>query len=226
MKPRLLPRLAWAAASIAAVFVPVSGLGGCDSFSLTELLLKPGEYTLSIRASDTTLQRGASTPLNVSGGVAPYSFSVAADTLSSKTPDTNAIGGVYNEEYVAGTAIGRIQVTVTDSENSTASLYVTVVPPTPAITGIYLNGDNSGASVEFNLNVSPPTSLLTGYRIERLPLGGELDFTDDVQNANATTYTDGTALASATTYVYRLYSLSDAFVSLPAEEQIASNTYP
>ena len=145
----------WILTSAAAL-----ALAGCDAFSLLDRLVLPDEGgsvgdLLSLTAAATTAQRGETIALTVTGGTAPFSFSVAAQDLYPETED-EPIGGVYNLAYTAGTAIGRIAVTVTDESEPTSSdtVYITVVPPTPSLTVVSTRDSDCDLT---GIHISRPT---------------------------------------------------------------------
>jgi hypothetical protein len=186
-------------------------LAGCDSFSLTDLLGLPGESDLTLTAAATTAQRNADVALTVSGGTAPYTYSVEAEELYEKTKDSG-IGGVYNQTYTSGGAIGRMKVTVTDAKGESASVYVAVVPPTPSLS-VNRSGDKKSATISFGGYSAK--DAIDKFRLQRAASGYEFT-TINEPSSGSTAYTDNT-LDAATTYTYRLYVISGSFASLPSE---------
>jgi hypothetical protein len=104
-------------------------LAGCDSFSLLDML-----SPLTLTAATTTVARnGDPVALNVSGGRPPYEFSVSPDHLYIETP-TPSIGFVSSDTaYNSGDAIGRIEITVSDTRGEEAQVLIEVVPRTPSL---------------------------------------------------------------------------------------------
>lgn len=208
----------WILASAVAL-----ALAGCDAFSLLDRLVLPDDGgsvgdPVSLTAAKTTAQRGEEIALTVAGGTSPFSFSVVAQDLY---PGTAAlpIGGVFNQIYTAGTAIGRIAVTVTDSSVPAASdtVYITVVPPTPTFSA------NRQGPTDVHLSWSyVEITVITGFLIQKSVSGGAFsDFRSyspslsgsDIDNSSPTNQD----------YKYRIYAVSGDYESIPAEMEVPAS---
>lgn len=145
-----LPRRARAIASIL-----VMALAGCDSYSLLDQFVLPDKAVpggggptepLSLAADGDSAERLSGTVgLTPSGGLQPYSYSVAGVALAGKTSALGK-GTVSDNVYYAGGAIGQIRITVTDAAGSSAFALIAVLPPAPTLSVSRIGG-GSNASV-------------------------------------------------------------------------------
>ena len=189
-------------------------LAGCDSFSLLDLLVLPGEGApgpLSLTAATTTVARnGAPVALSVSGGRPPYNFSVYADDPYGGTSG-QPIGDVYNLAYEPGGAIGRMRVTVTDARGESAQITISVVPRTPSLTIEWQAHDIRIAWLYTD------TAVITGFSIMKSVNGGPFsDFSSLFLPGSNSTIDNETPLGS--TYTYRIYAIAGDYYSLPSNE--------
>jgi len=216
-KFRCFPQRLLLAAGIVAL------LSACDNYSLTNLLTLPGEGLLAVKAASTKIPVSGTTSLKVTGGAAPYSFTVSAQEVYTGTPVvSHPIGGVYGSVYTAGTAIGRMLITVTDAENSSVEVYVEVVPPTPSITSAPYYPENATLAdvtmyvvLNFQYDDSTPADKLV---LQRAPVGGSFATLQEFAVTDVQYDNDPAPVGN---YIYRLYALAGNFKSLPSDFSVA-----
>lgn len=193
-------------------------LGGCDSFSLADAYLLPGEgaLALSLKADSETTLRGGTVGLTATGGTSPYSFAVSDVDLYAGTSGAG-IGSVTGLNYIAGGAIGKVRITMTDAAGGTAFAYVTVLPPAPTIT----DGKRTGSGNTVQLTWSyPETAIIDKYRLE-LSVDGQAYSSLVTTVKTATSYGPYNSLVTTSTYSYRLYAVSGTYESAPASISLA-----
>lgn len=189
-------------------------LAGCDSFSLTDRLTLPDSGAaapLSLTAEKASTLRNGAVGLLPVGGTEPYAFAVSAFDLFSGTKE-GGLGSVSSLTYVAGGAIGKIKVTVSDSKKATASTYIAVLPDAPTLSSACARGgDNRSAGLSWTYS---DVSTIDKYRLER-SVDGEAYAPLGYLAAAAASYTDA-ALTATSAYNYRLYAVSGTYESAPA----------
>lgn len=199
------------AAFIALVFF------GCDSFSIPDAFALPGEAeALALTADETTSQLNGTVSLTVTGGEEPYEFSVAAEDLYEGTAE-NPIGSVYNQSFAAGTAIGRIRITVTDAAGSSADAFVTVVPPTPTLS-LYAWVPKTGVNISIAYS-DANRAMIDGFLLTRSKDGEEFTAFSEPEKTTEST-SDNYGAETSSVYAYRLYAVSGSYQSVPDEQEI------
>lgn len=187
---------------------------GCDSFSLPDQFLLPGEgaEALKLTVDTDTTQRYGTVALTASGGVKPYSFDEPSpfEPLYEPTSD-QGLGSVFDDYYTAGGAIGKIRITVQDAAGATAFAYVTVVPPTPTLTGERTGGDT---------NATLSWTCGDWGIIDSIAIQGSSDATNFVPITTATangSYNDNGPLDPSKPYTYRIVAKAGNYSSLPLD---------
>jgi hypothetical protein len=184
-------------------------LAGCDSFSLLDML-----GPLKLTAATTKVARnGDPVALNVSGGTPPYSFSVTAVDLYAGT-SLESIGGVDNQIYTSGGAIGRIEVKVIDAMGDEAKVTMFVVPRTPTLS---LSSWVPKTGVSINWGYGDDRGVIDGFEIWRGENGGTITYWDDF-NPNDSATSDNYLNVTASIFTYRIYAVAGEYRSIPDED--------
>jgi hypothetical protein len=186
-------------------------LAGCDSFSLLDML---GSLTLT--AATTTVARGGdSVALNVSGGRPPYSFSESSLDLFPGT-SLESIGGVDNQIYTSGGAIGRIEVKVIDAMGDEAKLTIFVVPRTPTLS---LSSWVPKNGVSINWGYGDDRGVIDGFEIWRGENGGTITYWDDFDPDDSAT-SENYLNVTTSIFTYRIYAVAGEYRSIPDEDSM------
>jgi hypothetical protein len=201
-----------------AILLPLALLGGCDSFSLMDLLVLPGEAgPLSIIAEATTVTRNGD-PVNLSvwGGTQPYEFSVEAVDIVYGNPLSEI--GYYNQStYVPGAAIGRVRIAVMDGTNDIEWVNINVVPRTPSLNSVFRQGISDEVRIEWDYSELPS---IDGFFLQRSVGAG--DFEDRGPEFLPTDdYWIDTDAPSGISYRYRIFAKSGGYISFPAEDTVS-----
>ncbi len=209
--PRPRARPGFCARAVAAFVLPFA-LAACDSFSLTGMLKLPGEGgPLSIKAAAETVERlGNPVELMVEGGTPPYELSTTVEDKAPKT-ELESIGGVVNQSYQPGGAIGLIKITVKDAALQTAEAYITITPRTPAL----MVARQGPSDIRITLSYFD-AARIDGYQIQK-SVGGGL-FNDFAYIVAWTTELIDNTAPQDHDYAYRIYAVSASYRSMPAED--------
>jgi hypothetical protein len=201
-----------------ARFAILAGLAlalvGCDSFSLPDQFLLPGEgdIALSLTVDKSTAERlNGTVGLLPSGGSGAYTFEITADDLYSGT-STHGLGSISGLSYTAGGAIGKIRIMVRDDAGSSGVAYVSVLPSTPMFTIATSKRLGSGADV--NLFWSYADTDFDRYRLE-LAIDSQ-SYSEVPGSSKATTSYTGNSLPDGNIYYYRLFTIAGSYESAPA----------
>ncbi|MBL8967221.1 MAG: fibronectin type III domain-containing protein [Spirochaetaceae bacterium] len=188
-------------------------LAGCDSFSLPDQFILPGEdkVVLALAVDNAVVQRNGSVGLLPSGGEKPYRFDApSAFDLSTGTA-TYGVGYITNATYTAGGAIGKVRITLRDAGDATAFAYVTILPPKPTLLGERIGGNQT-----INLTwtfPAPDAEILTGFLLECSTDGSA--FTASGTHGKDSVGTSFNNLNASAGYTYRLRALSGTYESEP-----------
>lgn len=115
-------------ASVALVIVFLLIAAGCDSFSLLDQFQKGLDNGLGLSMEKSSVKPGEVSALYPSGGTAPYTFAVIADSLYDDGVHATDTGTIANQNYTAGNSIGTVKVRVTDSTGKSAESVITILP--------------------------------------------------------------------------------------------------
>ncbi len=211
-RPTLLAALLAIAAS---VFLP-----GCDDFALADKLYK---IIVLDPAKDKVPINDSAIELRVTGGTAPYTFTLTAVDLYSGTSSESIgaipTGKVSSGTYTPGGAIGRMRITVEDSDGKSDEAYVEVVPPTPSFT---LSPTIAGSNMSVVIDVSPYSPSVDHLTLNYQDITGSITLVSDtIDMTGYSTPSDGPSpwldiSATNWSYVFRLYAVAGSYVSLPA----------
>jgi hypothetical protein len=193
-------------------------LAGCDSYRLLDQFDLPGDKAtgeeLTLTLDKETALRGATVGLNPNGGTGPYSFEVLADDLYSGTAG-ESIGAVEGTDYIAGEAIGRFKLTVTDAAGDQADAYVAIVPPAPIITTTARIGGGQTVNLVWTY---AEAGIIDNFKVQRSTDGGSFE-TLAYPGSGATSFNEN-GLDPGAQYTYRLYAVSGAYSSTAVEVDI------
>lgn len=215
-----------ACAFAAITLIGALALSACDSFSLPDLFVLPGENdvdddvdpdpapeALALSVDRDTAERGTGTiALTPSGGTAPYSFTVTGSDLYSLTQN-ESLGSASDTTYIytAGDAIGTIRITVRDSAGGSVSANVKVLPSKPSFIVAGCTRIGSGDTV--NLSWSYADSAFDSYRLEFSTDGLTYSVLPG-SDKTVTSYHENNVVAAAT-YYYLLYTIAGSWESAP-----------
>lgn len=181
-------------------------LASCDSFSLLDML-----GPLKLTAATTTVARnGDPVALNVSGGEPPYSFSVTAVDLYAGT-SALPIGGIYNQAYEPGGAIGRIAISVADERGDRAQVFISVVPMTPTLSLFPWNPKNG---VNITWGYGDDLDTIDSFLIER-SIDGAAFTSWNVFSETDSASSDNFMVVTSSTYTYLIYAVAGGYRSIP-----------
>lgn len=202
----------------------VACLSACDSFSLLDQFSDSAPSPtptptqnpsgtpapVSLSAQRNELERGESTRVYPSGGVAPYSYEVLEDQLFY-TGSAQCQASAANDTFTAGDSIGGVLLRLRDAAGSSAETRISVRPPAPQ--GFAVSGATGANQIDLSWSYSD-AALIGGFIIEYS--ADNLPFVEILPRlgSEARSYSH-TALNQTKIYTYRMRAVAGDYASVP-----------
>ena len=198
------------------VFIASLGLTGCDDFSVIAQFEANAGLGLLIQKGEVV--PGETIELYPSGGYEPYSYGIVTEQLVYGSSP----GSIADHHYTAATSIGDVRIYLFDKKDSSVSEVVTILPPTPE--NFSANGaTGNNATINLSWNWSLSEELISGFQIYRSTDGGPFELIASPASS-ARSFTDSGN--PDVPYSYRLYAVTDNYVSNPTLEKTAQTNPP
>lgn len=208
-------------ATLTATVTDEGGLTASDTFQVT-VSAPPALAADAQTLYHATASQSYSAQLSATGGIEPYSWSLASGSLPTGLT-LNADGSLSGTPTQIGTFNFTAQVqdadTTTDTESYTLVVEPYLVPPSNLTA-------TSEADTTITLDWSDTAVGETGYEIQRRDYGDYAWSTLTTTAAGATTYNDSASLAFGQIYEYRLRAVGSIESAYTSEVSAAAVAMP
>lgn len=200
------------------LFVMIS----CDNFNLLEQYGNLPDQNnsnggLILNPQKTTLVQGETIDLNPVGGTQPYTISVIANVLYYS--NGSDYGFVTGESYTAGDAVGSVFILLTDQDNYSVQVELTIIPLSPANFIADGSAPTGPTEIVFSWDSYGTPSHISGFTIE-MSTGSSYSLLTSAPGGNDTTFSSS-SFSPNTDYSFRIFAVAG---SIRSQSSPVSNT--